>query len=123
MRAVLAAEGEEEVIRATNALLLPADRLALLLDAEGIAYVREYKFHPTRRFRADFFCPGETKVLVEVEGGTFMPKSRHTMGKGFSEDCFKYAEALCLGFVVLRVTPSQIDDGLALGWLKKLLQN
>lgn len=109
------------MIRATNAILLPADRLALLLDAEHIAYVREYKFCSARKWRADFCCQGKVKVLVEVEGGTFMAKSRHTTGKGFAQDCLKYAEAMMLGYIVLRCTPQQIDDGLVIVWLKKLL--
>lgn len=32
-------------------------------------FVREHRFHPTRRWRFDFAWPDE-KVALEVEGGT-----------------------------------------------------
>lgn len=98
-------------------VLPPADRFALLLDAHTIAYVREYKFHPTRKWRADFKV-GLT-LLVEVEGGVWS-FGRHTRGKGFENDCEKYAAALMLGFRVLRITPKHIDNGQALDWIKAL---
>ncbi len=103
------------------AFLPPADRLALLLDAEHIPYQREFSFHPRRRWRADFFLDGDRKILVEVEGGGWIQGGgRHTRGLGFEKDMEKYAEALCLGFVVLRVTPRQIDTGLAVRWVQQL---
>ena len=107
-------------MRAT--FLPPADRLALLLDAERIPYRREVRFHPVRRWKADFFVEGVRKVLIEVEGGGWLPGGgRHNRGKGFAADMEKYNEALCLGFVVLRVNPQMIDSGSALLWLRKLL--
>ena len=55
---------------------------------------REYRFHPVRKWRVDFYW-GEKDtrsfpVAVEVEGGTFLKKSRHTSGVGFEKDCEKY---------------------------------
>ncbi len=38
------------------------------LRALGIGFEQEYKFHPTRRWRADFLI-SHTKILIEVEGG------------------------------------------------------
>ena len=98
--------------------LPPADRFALLLDAHKLAYVREYKFHPIRKWRADFKV-GLT-LLVEVEGGVWS-FGRHTRGVGFENDCQKYAAAMMLGFRVLRITPKHIDNGEALGWVRALL--
>ena len=110
------------MIRATNKILLPADRLAALLTSHGLTYQREVIFHPSRKWRADFLLTGSRgqRLMVEVEGGTFAT-SRHTTGAGFERGAEKYAEAQCLGFIVLRVTPRQIDAGLAYSWIKKLL--
>jgi hypothetical protein len=111
------------MIRATTTLLSPADRLAVLLDAEHIPYQREFRFHERRRWKSDFFLPGPPKILIEVEGGAWLSGGgRHNRGPGFEADCEKYAEALVLGYVVLRVTPRQIDVGLAMYWVQKILK-
>ncbi len=70
------------------------------LKAIGYDVEREVKFHPTRRWRFDFLVGN---LAVEVEGGIWMEKSRHTSPKGFIDDCEKYAEALLLGYRVLRI--------------------
>ena len=45
---------------------------------------------------------------------------RHTRGSGFEADCVKYAEAMLLGYRVLRVTPAMIADGRAVDYVLKL---
>jgi len=80
---------------------------------------REYRFAPPRRFRADFAYP-ERKLLIEVEGGVWT-RGRHTRGKGFQDDCFKYNLAVEKGFRVLRFTGEMIKDGSALGVIEKVL--
>lgn len=60
----------------------------------------EYRFHPVRRFRADFAWP-ELRLLVECEGGTWNG-GRHVSGSGFADDCEKYNAAVELGYFVLR---------------------
>lgn len=84
-----------------------------------VGMVREYKFHPERRWRLDFAWP-EQMLAVEIEGGTW-GGGRHTTGAGFEKDCEKYAEALVLGWRVLRVTGTQVRKGQAVGWLKRVL--
>ena len=81
--------------------------------------VREFRFHPKRRWKFDFCWP-EAMVAVEVEGGIWSG-GRHTSGKGFQNDCEKYAEALLLGWRVLRVTGDQVKSGKAGEWTVKLL--
>lgn len=81
---------------------------------------REYKFHPTRRWRFDFAWPDEMLAL-EVEGGTHHGKSRHTTGVGFNKDCEKYNEATVLGWRILRVDSKQVKSGQALKWVEKTL--
>ena len=61
-----------------------------------------------RDWEADFWWP-DTRVLLELEGGTYSG-GRHTRGKGYREDCEKYNAAQRLGFVVLRVTTDMLRD-------------
>lgn len=91
-------------------------RLAWYLDLMQIAYEREYRFAPPRRWRADFRVGN---LLIEVEGGSWSG-GRHTRGSGFEADCVKYAEAMLLGYRVLRVTPAMISDGRAIDYVIKL---
>jgi hypothetical protein len=79
-------------------------QMKLLLDIEGIKYKTEVMFHPTRKWRFDIAIL-DNKIAIEFEGGVFGGgKSRHTTGKGFTEDAEKYREAAKLGWVVLRYT-------------------
>ena len=94
----------------------PEEQLALHIKAIGLpAPVREYKFAPKRRFRADFAWP-ERMVLAEVEGGTWSG-GRHVRGKGYESDCEKYSIAAMLGYRVLRFTTAMVRDGRAIGFL------
>ena len=78
---------------------------------------REYRFarkpdppvlRRRRRWRFDFAWPAG-RVAVEVEGAVFA-RGRHTRGKGFTEDCWKYDTAEALGWSVLRVTAGMLRD-------------
>jgi very-short-patch-repair endonuclease len=96
----------------------PALKVQLL--AYGLPMpVPEHRFHPTRKWRFDFAWP-ELKLALEIEGGLYV-KGRHVRGAGAEADCVKYAEALVLGWRVLRVSPGQLRDGKALAWLTALL--
>ena len=81
--------------------------------------VREFRFHPSRRFRFDFAWP-DKKAAIEVEGGIWN-NGRHTRGKGYSEDVIKYNEAALLGWTVLRVTGDMVKDGNALRYARLVL--
>tara|TARA_R110002020_G_C16186321_1_gene765206 strand:- start:608 stop:976 length:369 start_codon:yes stop_codon:yes gene_type:complete len=86
--------------------------------------IREHKFHPTRRWRLDFFwlCPiSGYDLALEVEGGTWMARSRHTSGKGFENDIEKYNEALMHNVLVLRATTKHVKDGRAIEWVKGIM--
>ena len=73
-----------------------------------------------RKWAADFCWP-EGDLIVEVDGGSWVA-GRHTRGAGFEADRERDAEALCMGYRVLRVTPKQIKDGKALAWIERLLK-
>ncbi len=92
-----------------------------MCEAHGLPIpVAEYEFAPPRKWRADYAFP-ELDVLVEIEGGAFI-HGRHTRGTGFENDCEKYAEAICRGWFILRVTPKMVEDGRLFGWLKRIYE-
>lgn len=75
-----------------------------LLD--GPELEQEYRFHPPRRWRADFaHLPSRT--LIEIEGGVWN-RGRHLTPKGFLNDADKYLTAALDGWSVLRLTEPQI---------------
>jgi Uncharacterized protein conserved in bacteria len=91
------------------------------LKSHKIGFEQEYKFHPKRKWRADFFITG-TKILVEVEGGIWMAGGgRHTRGKGYIGDMEKYNSAAMLGFTILRFSTEQVKSGLAIKQIEQLV--
>lgn len=84
-------------------------------------WVREYRFHPIRKWRFDFAFPDKEKMIaIECEGAVYT-RGRHTRGKGFTEDCDKYNEATIIGWRVLRVTTEQVASGKAIEWIERIL--
>lgn len=81
---------------------------------------RELKLIPGRKFQSDFVWQA-ARLIVEVEGGTYNG-GRHTRGKGFESDAFKYNELTCLGYKIIRVTGKHIKDGSALKWIERILE-
>jgi len=82
--------------------------------------VREYRFHDKRRWRFDFAYP-DKQIAIEVEGGVFK-QGRHTRGTGYTKDCEKYNAAAENGWRVFRYTTAQVNQGLAIEQLKRVLQ-
>ena len=54
--------------RAAKVLSQGEEAFALHCRAEKLEPVREYIFHPKRKWRFDFYFP-ERKLAVEIEGG------------------------------------------------------
>ena len=104
----------------------------LLTHASSFPFERQYAFHPVRRWRADFAVwpnkewhgvPGCRPLLVEIEGAKRgRAPGRHQRIDGMEADCEKYAEAMCLGYTVLRVMPRQVRGGIALIWIERLME-
>lgn len=68
--------------------------------------VKEYKFHPIRKWRFDYAIP-EYKIALEVEGGVWTG-GRHTSSTGFLKDMEKYNTATLMGWRVFRTTPDEL---------------
>lgn len=85
------------------------------------AFEKEYRFHPTRRWRFDFAWP-EHKIAAEVEGGTWTG-GRHSRGLGFHNDCVKYNSAIILGWQVLRFDSQLVKSSVGAEQLKQLFIN
>jgi very-short-patch-repair endonuclease len=62
----------------------------------GWDLTREYRFHPTRRWRFDFAFPS-VKLAVEIDG-----RGKHQTVAGVRADCEKANEAIRMGWRVLR---------------------
>ncbi|MDH2542052.1 DUF559 domain-containing protein [Acinetobacter baumannii] len=89
------------------------------LKACKISFEQEYKFHPDRKWRADFLITGK-KILIEVEGGIWSG-GRHTRGKGYIGDMEKYNSAAMMGFTVLRFSTEQVKAGVAIKQIEQLV--
>ncbi len=68
--------------------------------------VREYRFIPKRKFRADFAWP-EKKVAVEIDGCQWV-KGGHNSGYGKQRDYEKDRLAIANGWRVLRFVSDDI---------------
>lgn len=84
-------------------------------------YKRNVRFIPKRRFEADFFFP-DLRLVVEVDGGIWLPKSGHTSGEGYQRDRERDLEAALAGIVTYRVTSDQVRSGYAIDCIQRLLE-
>ena len=81
---------------------------------------REYRFHPSRRWRFDFAWP-IYKVAVEVDGGIYS-RGRHVRGSGFERDAEKRNAAVIAGWRVLHFTPRMVRSGTAVQTIENLMR-
>lgn len=99
------------------------EQMLSLLKSSKLEFgmVREYKFHPIRKWRLDFAWP-DKKIGIEVHGGVWSGKfGGHTSGAGRIRDMEKMNEAVILGWSVIEVTSVHLKNGMAIDWAKKLL--
>lgn len=81
--------------------------------------VKEFKFHPTRRWRFDYALPAH-KIALEVEGGVWTG-GRHTRPQGFLRDIEKYNTATLMGWRVFRITPDELVRSTTLNLLRQAI--
>lgn len=90
------------------------------IESEFPGVIREYRFHPTRRWRFDHAWPAHA-IALEVDGGAWTG-GRHTRGKGFIEDMQKRNAATFIGWRVFNVTHDDIKTGYAFELLTKIFK-
>ena len=93
------------------------EAFALHCRVDGLDPVREFVFHPKRKWRFDFYFPKQN-LAVEIEGGV---NGRHQRIGGFEGDCYKYGEAAILGVRVMRFTTRMVMSGEAIEMVKRAL--
>lgn len=84
-----------------------------------IEVVKEFLFHPTRKWRFDYAIP-EYKIALEVEGGVWT-RGRHIRPQGFLGDIEKYNAGTLLGWRIFRVTPDDLCRMKTLEMLKQAI--
>ena len=72
----------------------------------GYEPVKEYRFHPVRKWRFDYAIPS-LKIAIECDGGVWTG-GRHVRPQGYIREMEKFNAAAELGWVVLKFTPQQI---------------
>lgn len=82
--------------------------------------VREYRFHPTRKWRFDYALPS-IKIAIEIDGGVWT-LGRHNRPKGYIADLEKFNEAAAMGWLVLKFTPQQQYTTKTLRTLQRAVQ-
>ena len=97
--------------------------LATQLALAGLKGVKtQFKAIPGRQFKWDFAFP-ESRLLIEVQGGTFSrKKSGHKTGMGINRDCEKSNLAVIAGWRVLAFDTKHIHSGQALAWIQLALK-
>ena len=81
----------------------------------------QFRFHHTRRWTFDVAFP-HLRLAIEVDGGLYLPGGAgHTRGKAREDDMEKDAEAMILGWRVLRVSPTHVRTGIAVQWIDRIL--
>ena len=76
---------------------------------DGPPVTPEYRFDSRRKFRLDF-AHLDSKTGIEVEGGIWTQKGRHTSGQGYTNDCIKYNLATSLGWRIFRLTGDMLKS-------------
>ena len=87
----------------------------------GVECVREYRFHPTRKWRFDYALP-EHKIAVEVDGGVWI-NGRHNRASGYVKDLEKFNAAAATGWVVLKFTPDELYKTATFDLIRKTIKN
>jgi hypothetical protein len=95
------------------------DLLAMHLAELGLHFVRQYRYAPPRKFKADFAVwdgPDWSRLaddrlcLIEVTGGIYS-KQAHGSITGILKDNERLLEAFKAGWAMIRVTPDQVMTG------------
>ena len=87
----------------------------------GVECVKEYRFHPTRKWRFDYAFV-EHKIAIEVDGGVWI-NGRHNRAAGYVKDLEKFNAAAAMGWVVIKYTPEQLYRSATFDLIKETIKN
>lgn len=105
----IATDGPTGVPGGADAASKPTATLVALCRAHGLPEpIPEFRFHASRKWRADYCWPDQ-RIIVEIDGGIWTG-GRHSGGTGQLRDMEKLNAAALLGFLVLRYTPQQMGQ-------------
>jgi hypothetical protein len=94
--------------------------LALQMRAVGIPPMeRQYKFHPDRKWRFDFYVDGWG---IEVQGGGWVRGGHNRNPIAMGRDYEKFNAAMEMGIRVLLYTGEQVKDGTAITQLERIFK-
>jgi hypothetical protein len=94
---------------------------ALQLRAIGAPTpTREYRFAEPRKYRFDFCWPDQL-LAVEIHGGVWV-RGRHVRPAGMASDAEKTRLALDLGWRCYPFLGSEVESGVAVEWLERVLR-
>ena len=98
------------------------EEMAFQIKACGLPKpVREYKFHPDREWRLDFYW-GENKWAVEIQGGGWIQGGHNRNAKTMWKDYEKLNAAQQMGIRVLQFTGDQVKDGTAIAQIERIFK-
>ena len=82
--------------------------------------VREYRFHPDRKWRLDFYW--DSGWAVEIQGGGWVQGGHNRNAGTMWKDYEKLNAAQELGIRVLQFTGDQVKDGTAVQTLERIFK-
>lgn len=89
------------ITRSKNSPLSDGVFFERMLSATLGPVQREFRFHPKRKWRIDYFATTYS-LGVEIEGGIWRG-GRHTNPAGFTKDIEKYNAAALMGITIYRI--------------------
>jgi hypothetical protein len=78
------------------------------LNANNIAFVKEYKFCKERKWKIDYYLP-DLNAAIEVEGGVWSG-GRHVNPRGFLNDMEKYNAITMAKIQLLRIDTDRLNS-------------
>jgi hypothetical protein len=90
------------------------------LEQLGLAYEREVRFHPLRKWRWDITLP-EHRIAIEIQGGFYRGVGGHNSINGMQRDMDKLNAGVMLGWRVLHFSSADVLRGRAKAFLAEHL--
>lgn len=87
----------------------------------GFTIAQEWPFASGRRWRFDFAIL-RPKIAIEIDGAVWT-NGRHNRGSGYVKELEKFNMASLLGWRVFHFLPSQVLDGSAIAFIRRVLES